>query len=122
VLHLVAKPRGGLVVERKTDLRPGVQAWGPIAGQAIHYGATLDVVTNPADPTWRGEIEIPWDAINDARHTGAHPTLLRFNFAQHKNATGESSSWAGPVDSGRDDNFTGLLYLRDPANPGRRPE
>lgn len=122
VLHLVAKPRGGLVVERKSDPRPGVQAWGPVAGQAIMYGATLDTTANPADPTWRGEIAIPWDAINDPKHTGAHPTLLRFNFAQHKNATGESSSWAGPIDSGRDDNFTGLLYLRDPANPGRKPE
>jgi hypothetical protein len=36
--------------------------------------------------------------------------------------TGESASWAGPVDSGRDEHFTGLLFLRDPANPGRRQE
>ena len=30
----------------------------------------------------------------------------------HRTATGESASWAGPVDFGRDDAFTGLLVLR----------
>ena len=66
---------------------------------------------------WRAELAIPWTAINDAKHQGARPNLLRFNFVQHKNLSGESSSWAGPLDFGRDENFTGLLYLRDPANP-----
>jgi hypothetical protein len=32
--------------------------------------------------------------------------------------TGESSSWAGPVDFGRDDSFTGLLLLRETETPG----
>jgi hypothetical protein len=44
--------------------------------------------------------------------------LLRFNFAQHVHTTGQSATWAGPVDFGRDDSFMGLLYLREPNNPG----
>jgi hypothetical protein len=46
--------------------------------------------------------------------------MLRFNFTQHKAVTGESSSWAGPIDFGRDENFMGLLILREPSNPGMR--
>jgi hypothetical protein len=120
VLHLVAKPRGQLAVERKVDARFHVDPWESIAGQAIRYGAAIEAV--PGDNIWRGEIAIPWQAINDANHQGLHPMLIRFNFAQHKNNSGESASWAGPVDSGRDEHFTGLLFLRDPANPGRRQE
>jgi hypothetical protein len=44
--------------------------------------------------------------------------VLRFNFIQHKHSTGESASWAGPLDFGRDDAFMGLLYLREPDAPG----
>jgi hypothetical protein len=120
VLHLVGKPRGQLFVERKADARLNVNPWEAIAGQAIRYGATVEA--SDGDNTWRGEIAIPWQAINDLPHQGSHPMLIRFNFAQHKNTTGESASWAGPVDSGRDEHFTGLLFLRDPANPGRRQE
>ena len=121
ILHIAAKPRGSCLVERKPDPRQGAAPWQSVAGEAILYGATVDT-TNTADPIWRGEIAIPWEAINDPRHPGAHPMLMKFNFAQHKNITGESASWAGPIDSGRDENFTGLLYLRDPINPARRPE
>ena len=32
---------------------------------------------------------------------------------QHQASTGESASWAGPVDHGRDDAFMGLLHLRE---------
>ena len=46
------------------------------------------------------------------------PVLLRFNFVQHKDATGESSSWAGPQDFGRDDAFSGLLQVREVDRPG----
>ena len=45
---------------------------------------------------------------------GKTTTLLRFNFAQHSTATGESASWAGPVDFGRDDAMMGLIYLHLP--------
>ena len=61
-------------------------------------------------------MSIPWRAICDADR--GVPALLRFNFAQHRTATGESASWAGPVDFGRDDAFTGVLYLREARNPG----
>jgi hypothetical protein len=44
--------------------------------------------------------------------------MLRFNFSQHRAATCESASWAGPVDFGRDESFTGVLYLRTPPDAG----
>ena len=59
---------------------------------------------------------MPWRVLSDPK-LGA-PALLRFNFAQHRHATGESASWAGPVDFGRDDAFMGALYLRLPNVPG----
>ena len=52
---------------------------------------------------------------------GDPPTLLRFNFSQHKAATGESATWAGPVDFRRDEAFMGLLYLRSPGQNDVRP-
>jgi len=44
--------------------------------------------------------------------------MLRFNVTQHRADSGESASWAGPVDFGRDDALTGVLILREPENPG----
>ena len=61
-------------------------------------------------------MSIPWSAIVTPGE--AVPTLLRFNFSQHRTATGESASWAGPVDFGRDDGFTGALYLKETRTPG----
>jgi hypothetical protein len=46
------------------------------------------------------------------------PPFLRFNFVQHNHSTGESASWSGPIDFGRDDALMGLLYLREPNDPG----
>ena len=109
VLHLVVKPTGGHWVERKADARVNVDPWKPVEGAGIYYACTLD-------GDWRGEIRIPWKAITDADR--GRPRLLRFNFSQHKNATGESASWAGPVDFGRDDAFMGLIYLRENDEPG----
>jgi hypothetical protein len=109
VLHLVVKPTGGHWVERKADARTNVDPWKPVEGAGIYYACTLD-------GDWRGEIRIPWKAITDADR--GRPRLLRFNFSQHKNATGESASWAGPVDFGRDDAFMGLIYLRESDEPG----
>ena len=82
----------------------------PLEGTGVRYRTAID------GGNWAGEVAIPWKAIveNDA----AVPTLLRFNFIQHRTATGESASWAGPVDFGRDDAFTGVLYLREARNPG----
>ena len=68
-----------------------------------------------ADTTWHGELAIPWAAIT--ANEADPPTLLRFNFVQHKSTTGESSSWAGPVDYGRDDKLMGLIDLRTPGQP-----
>ena len=109
VLHLVCKPTGHWV-ERKLDPKLNAEPWQPLEGARIRYKAAL----NGSD--WSGEVSIPWKAILD---TGAAlPTLLRFNFSQHRTATGESASWAGPVDFGRDDAFTGVLYLRETRAPG----
>ena len=75
----------------------------------MRYIATLD------GPIWRGEIAIPWKTISAER---GRPVLLRFNFTQHRTDTGESASWADPIDFGRDDAFTGLLFIRDNLNAG----
>ena len=103
-------------VERKTDPKHNANPWEAVVGEAVRYGATTE--TKDGNVILRAELEIPWNAMNDAKHQGVRPYLLRFNFSQHKNATGESASWAGPLDYGRDEDFTGLLYLRDPGNPG----
>jgi hypothetical protein len=115
VLHLVCKPRGQLAIERKLNPKLNAMPWQAVVGEEVRYAATTE--TKDGNNTWRAELAIPWNAINDQQHQAARPSLLRFNFVQHKNATGESASWAGPLDFGRDENFTGLLYLRDPANP-----
>lgn len=111
VLHVICKPSGGSWIERKLDPKLHVDPWQPFEGSGIRFASTLDA----AD--WRGEIAIPWKAITDDPE-GNRPKLLRFNFIQHKNATGESASWAGPIDFGRDDSFTGVLTLTEPDTPG----
>jgi hypothetical protein len=63
--------------------------------------------------TWRGEVSVPWKLVEDAKF--GRPKVLRFNFVQHKAATGESASWAGPVDFGRDEGLMGVIVLRDKA-------
>ena len=145
VLHVVCKPNGSIWVERKSP--PGVEPgatprpWQEVQAR-IHY------FSRPAGEAWRGEVKIPWTAIldvvqQDARAGGAGeggagggadalarraaapsdvepPPLLRFNFVQHRTATGESASWCGQVDFGRDDSLMGDLILRDPRGPGIR--
>jgi hypothetical protein len=114
VLHMVCKPTGHWL-ERKGDPRQSVDPWQPLEGVRVRYMATME-------QDWRGEVAIPWKAINDSGK--GRPKLLRFNFSQHRHATGESASWAGPIDFGRDDGFMGLLYLREPDEPGivRNPQ
>ena len=107
VLHLVAKPNGSCWIERKGDAMSAEQ-WPAFEGSGVHYIATLE------GPIWRGEIAIPWKAITEGK---GRPVLLRFNFGQHRTDTGESASWAGPIDFGRDDAFTGLLFIQDNGNP-----
>jgi hypothetical protein len=57
---------------------------------------------------------IPWEAMNPPGQGRKRPVLLRFNFMQHRGLTGQSSSWAGPVDFGRDEAFMGILGIRQP--------
>jgi hypothetical protein len=110
VTHLVCKPSGQLWLERKTP--PPITAWESFEGGAVRYGATVDT------GVWRGELAIPWGTlISPGRGV---PSLIRFNFSQHHHASGESASWAGPIDHGRDDAFMGLLHLREPSTPGAR--
>lgn len=114
VLHVVCKPNGSTWVERKAaaDALGGQSRrdlWKDLNGAGVHYAALM-----PPN-AWQGEVAIPWSAI--VGEEGRAPSLLRFNFIQHKAATGESASWAGPIDFGPDQAIMGLLYLRDPA-PG----
>ena len=103
VLHVVVKPNGSNWAERKMDPRHNADPWAEFESN-VRYAA------NVSGPQWTGEVAIPRRLLTDAK--GRMPTLLRFNFAQHRADTGESASWAGPVDFGRDDAFTGLIYLR----------
>ena len=121
-LHVVCKPNGSTWVERKNAASPadgGARNWQDVQAGVLHSSHT-------DGERWQGEVKIPWKAIlaavedeNDKARLPA-PTLLRFNFVQHRAATGESVSWAGPVDFGRDDSLMGVLYLRDPEEPGPR--
>jgi hypothetical protein len=108
VLHVACKPTGQWV-ERKPD--PDAPAgddgsWSPLEGVGVRYATTVD------QGVWRGELAIPWLAVHPDPAKG-RPRLMRFNFAQHRTRLGESGSWAGPVDFGRDDRFMGLLVIRD---------
>jgi hypothetical protein len=113
----VCKRNGQAVVSIKhspKNQRLFGSAYKEMVGADLRYRMTVE------NAVWRGEVVIPWNVINDKQHQGMRPTLMRFNFVQHKHASGESSSWAGPIDYGQDDSFMGLLYLRDVKAPGLR--
>jgi hypothetical protein len=112
LLHIAAKPAGQIDLTRRLDRRLHANPWQPFAGADVRYAATVD------KGTWRGEIAVPWDAINDPPHAGKRPVFLRFNFAQHNAATGQSATWAGPVDFGRDEEFMGLIDIREADTAG----
>lgn len=107
LVHLACKPGGQLEVSRRLDPKLNANPWQAFAGSDILYAATL------VGSAWRGEIAVPWEAMSDARHAGKRPAMLRFNFSQHRGNSGESSSWAGPVDYGRDEGFMGLVEVRE---------
>ncbi|MGH7179340.1 MAG: hypothetical protein ACREJC_18330, partial [Tepidisphaeraceae bacterium] len=96
VLNIVCKPNGQCWIERKLDPKLYSDPWQPLEATFVRYVATVD------GANWRGEVAIPWRAIIGDMKQG-RPPMLQFNFSQHKNTTGESASWAGPVDFGRDD-------------------
>jgi hypothetical protein len=98
-LHVICQTNA-LGTERKL-----ADHWQPANGSAIRYAGSID-----GSGIWRGELAIPWTALLDPGK--ARPRILRFNFTQRR-GDGSAASWAGPVDSGRDELLTGLLYLRD---------
>jgi hypothetical protein len=122
LLHVVLKPNGSSWVQRKLNPKHNADPWEPFESTGVRYvanvapGAAGKKDADAANGKWTGELAIPWKVLNDPNL--GMPTLLRFNFSQHRTATGESASWAGPVDFGRDDAFMGCLQVRDPDIPG----
>ena len=115
LVHIAVKPGGNIWVERQLDPRTHVDPWEEFES-GVKYAATAE------GQIWRGELSIPWKALIDNDKTDDMnrqgkpniPTMLKFNFIQHKRATGESASWAGPIDFGRSDAFTGVIVLKEP--------
>jgi hypothetical protein len=103
--YLAFKPNGVCVVEQRPNARGGQDSWQHTDASLVRYAARKN------GGEWTGEAAIPWSLL--IGDTVRRPRLLRFNFIQHTAATGESASWAGPIDSDRDINMAGLLYLRD---------
>jgi hypothetical protein len=114
VLHVACKPSGATWAERKVrDAKLAVSSdpWQPLEDNRLMYAATIEA------SDWRGEVRIPWRAIGGSENRNI-PVAMRFNFVQHRHDTGESASWAGPIDFARDDAFTGILVIREPDAPG----
>jgi len=114
-LHIICRPGGQMEVEVSRDPRKFANPWAPVVGVRARYAATA------SQGIWRGEVAVPWDLLNDEKHAAERPVFLRFNFATHRQSDGESASWAGPIDYGRDDSFTGLLLIRDERSSGMEP-
>ncbi len=109
LLHVACKPRGQVSLMRRLDTKLA-DPWQAFSGTGVAYESRT------GGSTWRGEIAIPWEAIHAPGEPRRRPLLLRFNFVQHRGADGQSASWAGPVDFGRDEHFTGLLDIRRPVD------
>ena len=77
VLHIVCKPNGGVWVERKLDQRTNLKEWDVVEGAGVRYATTT-----PQGGKWNGELAIPWKLIGDEAR--GLPSLLRFNFIQHR--------------------------------------
>jgi hypothetical protein len=112
VTYLACKPNGVCVVKRRVQAPDHSNSWLQTDGTLVRYAS------DHKGDSWTGEMAIPWRLLLDA--DPRHPRLLRFNFIQHRADTGESASWAGPVDSDLDDAYMGLLFLREIAQPGMR--
>jgi hypothetical protein len=111
LLYVALKPQGQYDIQRRLDRQQHANPWMGFSGADIRYFGGID-----KNSIWRGEIEIPWDAFNAPAHQGKRPALLRFNFSQHRGRTGQSASWAGPIDFGRDESFMGVLQIRQADN------
>lgn len=114
VLHVVCKPNGADWVELKPQASASGKpaSWQPAGGSSVRYATT-----STPQGRWHGELAVPWKLLRGDGHD-LMPVLLRFNFVQHRASNCESASWAGPVDFGRDENLTGILYLRTPLDLG----
>ena len=112
LLLVVCKPDGAFA-RRRGDRRRQVEPWQNFES-GLRYAATVD-----AGGVWRAEVTLPWQALRTAGlDAGGVPDLLRFNLAHHDGQSGQSTSWAGPVDSGSDESFTGALVLRRDGKAG----
>jgi hypothetical protein len=110
--HIVCRP-AGVWVERKTGDGPATGQWIPYDAGGIRIASTVDRNTR----LWRSELAIPWRAIVPPDR--GRPSLLRFNFVQHRDDTDESAGWAGPLYESRQSGLTGLLLVRDESRLGR---
>ena len=90
LLHIACKPRGQIPMSRRLDPRLNADPWQAFAVSDLRYGCNVD-----ANAVWRGEIALPWEALAAPGQSNKRPTLLRFNFSQHRGLSGESASWAG---------------------------
>ncbi|MFI5378273.1 MAG: hypothetical protein ACHRHE_03115 [Tepidisphaerales bacterium] len=106
LFHLTFKPRGQIEVFRRLDPKLNVNPWQAFGSTDIRYA------TNVTDAIWRGEAMLPWDSLLPPGKAAERPLMLRMNFLQHRGRTGESASWAGPVDLVREDPLMGLLQIR----------
>jgi hypothetical protein len=108
--YLICKPNGVCVVKRRLDPKMNVDPWREIDGTTVRYAAESQ------NGAWTGEAAIPWQLLLPG--SAAKPRLLRFNFIQHFQSTGESATWAGPIDFDQDDSFMGLLFLKELSTTG----
>ncbi|MEL7237279.1 MAG: hypothetical protein AAGK78_00335, partial [Planctomycetota bacterium] len=116
-VHVVLKPSGNAFAQIAVDRRTNELVWQDVQAN-LPYSTTVEQATG----IWRGEITLPWSALQEGPRTVRSmanvPAMLRFNVSQHVADTGESASWAGPVDHGRDASITGALILRKPRQVG----
>lgn len=111
--YIACKPNGVCMVRRRLDPRTNIDPWRETDGTAVRYAA------DPQQSAWTGEVAIPWRLLLNGNT--ARPRILKFNFIQHQNASGQSASWAGPIDFDQDESLMGLLYLQDLTAPGLHP-
>ncbi|MEM6561649.1 MAG: hypothetical protein AAF656_08610, partial [Planctomycetota bacterium] len=109
LLLLNVKPTGVVWAERRNDPKRFRVPWQPFESNT-RFQSTL------VDGVWRGELAIPraaleLDARFDERGLPDRPAMYKFNFAQHRHETGQTTTWAGPVDGMRDEAFGGVLVV-----------
>ncbi|MEM8875230.1 MAG: hypothetical protein AAGD32_13355 [Planctomycetota bacterium] len=109
LMLLNVKPTGVVWAERRRDPKRFRVPWQPFESNT-RFQSTL------VDNVWRGELAIPLTALElegrfDERGNPVRPVMYKFNFAQHRHETGQTATWAGPVDGMRDKGFAGVLVV-----------